>query len=171
MKLNYWLPAVLLLASLGCSKKNDADPVVDPITTPTPVAPIVDPVNWAPILVQTNANAIQFNYGAVTLVKGMSGLMTDLSASLIGSYSLHVYLKSTTGGYIHLPANSFAGVAYTYYQKSANPTSTMYVTRATGTGENYSGVIVVGVKLSYLQTVTPSINFNDYATVKAKLGF
>lgn len=182
------LGAVLFVS---CSKKSEGeDPTTTnpststpTTTTPTTTTPttggtttptsalLVDPVNCPPTLYQSNTNAFQYNYARMKLIKGMSGVLTNLAPAQAANNMIHVYLKGTNGSYYHLPGNSAANIAYNYNVKAAFPSSTVSVTRGTGAEEIVDGIIVVGVNPQYAATFYPPINFNSYETVKNKLGF
>jgi hypothetical protein len=132
---------------------------------------LVDPVNCPPTLVQNNTNAFQYNYAKMKIIKGMSGVLSNLTPTQAANNMIHVYLKGTNGQYYHLPGNSAANIPYDYTVKAVFPSSTFAVSRGTGAEEIVDGVIVVGVNPQYASTFYPPINFTSYETVKNKLGF
>lgn len=134
-------------------------------------APLVDPANWSPSVVQTNTNAKQFNYGKVKVVAGLSVLLSGMGITEMSSNNIHVYLRSTSGAYLHLPATSAAGVTYTYFLKAANPNSALFINRGAGVQETYDDIIILAAKTSYIQSLSSPINFAVYGTAKTKLGF
>ncbi|MES2777686.1 MAG: hypothetical protein V4722_26140 [Bacteroidota bacterium] len=169
MRITILFIAAMCLYVAGCGKNHPEDNGL-PTVPPENVAPITDPVSWEPSVIQTNSNARQFNYGKVKIVNGLSVLVKGMNAGDVSSYSLHVYLRTSSGIYIHLPANSANGVAYSYYLKTANPNSTLFVTRTAGSQEIYQDLIILAAKSSFIQSYPGSIDFLNYGSAKAKLG-
>lgn len=160
------LSVCLIFSSCSKSITDPSDPRY--INT---AAPIDDPSNWEPSVVQTNTNAKQYNYGRVRIIKGLSLALRGMNASDISINNIHVYLKSSNGTYLHIPSTSHLGISYGYYLKSASPNSTLYITRSAGAAENYEDIVILSAKTSYLQTLNPAINFTVYGNAKTKLGF
>ncbi len=170
MRITTLFLAVVCLYIAGCGK-NHKDASGLPNVPPETVAPITDPVSWEPSVIQTNSNARQFNFGKVKIVKGLSLLVKGMNAGDISSYVIHVYLRTASGNYIHLPANSVNGIAYNFYLKAANPNSTLFITRSMGAQEIYYDIIILAAKSSYVQSYPGSIDFLNYGIAKAKVGF
>ncbi len=175
MKANLCLAGMLLLCAISCTKSK-IEPVSEKATTSsvptaTTAAILTDPVNCPVTLYQSNANAFQLNYTRMKLIRGMSGQLKNISPTVLESNTIHVYLRSASGKYYHLPATTDANVSYNYSLTSSSPQSSITISRGAGPEEIFETIIVVGTKTSYLSCLTPQLNFADYGTVKMKLGF
>ncbi len=166
---NFLLSVVLLTSLISCSKEAPEEPANETTVPVTIAAVITDPVNYPPSVSKVLTNAIQLNYGAVKVAKSMNLLLSNITPEIMGTYTVHIYLKAG-GKYYHLPGTTALGTSYNYSLKAAFPFCNLTITRAPGTGEVFDDVIIVLAKNAVLLSMTPSLNFTDYNTVKSRLG-
>lgn len=162
------LPIIFFIALIGCKKDSIIDPV-NPGTDIITATVITDPLNYAPGVTIVKPNATQLNYGAVKVVKGMSLLLNTITPDIMSNSGMHIYLKSGNS-YNHLPYTTSGGITYNYALKAAFPYCSVTITRTVGVANTFDDVIVIAAKNSFLQSMSPSLNFLDYNNVKIKLG-
>ena len=170
------LPGLLGLSMVllfSCTKSVETEPTLlnnSSTATPTTAAILTDPDNVPPSNYQSNSNAFQYNYARVKIIKGMTGQLNRTTTDAVAKNLWHTYLRAQDGKYYHIPGNSSNNISYNYFVKTAS-SSTLSITRGAGPEEIFETVIVIGVNPDYASSFRPAINFDDYATVKNKLGF
>ena len=161
--------SILFSAFTSCKKESVDTPTEDvPIIENNAVA-VTDPVNYPPSVSIAKTNVTQLNYGRIKVAKSMNLQLSNITPDIMANSSIHIYLK-LGGNYYHLPNSTPTGIAYNYSLKAAYPYCNLTVTRSVGLPEVFEDVIIVVAKNSYLLTMTPSLNFGNYGTVKLRLG-
>jgi hypothetical protein len=156
---------------LSCSKSVEKPENPAIVTASSTSVLLVDPVACPPSNYQNNSKAFQYNYARTKIIKSMNGQLPNATPDVVSSNIWHVYLRADNGKYYHLPGFSPARIAYSYSVKSASPQSSITISRGAGVEETFETIIVIGVKASYIASLNTPINFDDYASVKNKLGF
>lgn len=154
----------LLFAS--CTKNNNNAPQNQTINC-TPL--LVDPVNLVPTNIDLVKNAKQFVFQAITIQKGMCGMLTTFTADSIKKYQFHVYVF-TAGRYYPLPSTTTGSNKYGYAIVSNSAYATVNLTRSVGVIENFDAIKVVAVSLNYLLEQPYSIDYTDFASVQKTFG-
>jgi hypothetical protein len=157
--------AIVATMFVSCTKSTDADP--NQLINCAPLA--IDPQNVLPSQTSVKTDAAQFVYDAVQLQKGMSGILHGLSADSAKQYQFHVYIF-TAGRYYLLPSGTTGNNKYNFSVDGNTGYAIFSIYRTQGYSENVDAIKVIGVSLNYLRNQEYSLDYSDFASIKAAFG-